>query len=76
MKTSETGCYLVALSFSDFLSSRNDSFLDNIAPQHINVLKSLTEKKPAAVGLVVCFTLATSMCYRQLASVQFVYRTV
>ena len=45
MTTSETGCYLVALSFFDFLSSRNDSFLDNIAPQHINVLKSLSEKK-------------------------------
>ena len=45
MKTSETGCYLVALSFFDFLSSRNDSFLDNIVPQHINVLKSLSEKE-------------------------------
>ena len=59
MKTSETGCYLVALLFLDFLCSKNDSFLDKIAPQHINVLKSLSEKKPAVVGLVVCFTLAT-----------------
>ena len=33
--------------------------MDKIAPQHINVLKSLSEKKTAVVGLVVCFTLAT-----------------
>ena len=57
MKKSETGCYMVALSFLDFLSSRNDSFLHNIALQHINVLKSLSEKT-ALVGLVVCFKLA------------------
>ena len=65
MKTSETGCYLMALSFLDFLSSRNDSFLDNIAPHHSNVWKSLSEKKTAVVGLVLCFTLATWMCYCQ-----------
>ena len=58
VKTSETGCSLVALFFSDFLSLRTDSFLDNIAPQHISALKSLFVKA-AVVGPVVCFTLAT-----------------
>ena len=58
VKTSETGCSLVALFFFDFPSLRTDSFLDNIAPWHISVLKSLF-LKAAVVSPVVCFTLAT-----------------
>ena len=58
VKTSETGFSLVALFFLDFLSWRTDSFLDNIAPQHISVLKSLLVKADVA-GPVVCFALAT-----------------
>ena len=58
VKTSETGCSLVALFFLDFLSLRTDSFLDNIAPHHISVLKSLFVKA-AVVGPVACFTVAT-----------------
>ena len=53
VKTSET----VALFFLDFLSLRTDFFLDNIAPQHISVLKFLFVKA-AVFGSVVCFTLA------------------
>ena len=48
----------VALSFLDFLRMRTDFFLDNIAPQHISVLKFLFVKA-AVFGPVVCFTLAT-----------------
>ena len=58
VKTSETGCSLVELFFSYFLSLRTDSFLDNIAPQHISVLKYLFVKA-AAVDPVVYFSLAT-----------------
>ena len=47
----------MALFFLDFLSL-TDSFLDNIAPQHISVSKSLFVKA-AVVGPVVCFTMAT-----------------
>ena len=54
VKTSET----VALFFLDFVSLRTDFFLDNIAPQHINVLKFLFVKA-ALFGPVICFTLAT-----------------
>ena len=53
-KTSEA----VALSFLDFLGMRTDFFLDNIAQQHISVLKFLFVKA-AVFGPVVCFTLAT-----------------
>ena len=49
----------MALSFLDFLRMRTDFFLDNIAPQHISVLKFLF-LKAALLGPVVCFTLATS----------------
>ena len=48
----------VALFFLDFLGLRTDFFLDNIAPQHISVLKFLFVKA-AVFGPVVCFTLAT-----------------
>ena len=41
VKTNETGCSFVALFFLHFPSLRTDSFLDNIAPWHISVLKSL-----------------------------------
>ena len=58
VKTSETGCSLVSLFFLGFPSLRTDSFLDNIAPPHISVLKSLF-LKAAVVSPVVCFTLAT-----------------
>ena len=44
VKTSETGCSLVALFFLDYPSMRTDSFLDNIAPGHICELKSLFVK--------------------------------
>ena len=54
VKTSEA----VTLSFLDFLRMRTDFFLDNIAPQHISVLKFLFVKA-AVFGPVVCFTLAT-----------------
>ena len=54
LKTSEA----VALSFLDFLRMRTDFFLDNIAPQHISVLKFLFVKT-AVFGPEVCFTLAT-----------------
>ena len=47
----------MALFFLDFLSLRTDFFLDNIAPQHISVLKLLLVKA-AVFGPVVCFTLA------------------
>ena len=53
VKTSEAGCSLVALFFLDFPSLRIDSFLDNIAPRHICVLKSLFVK--AAVVIVLWF---------------------
>ena len=59
-KTSETECSLVELFSLDFTSLRTDSFLDNIAPRHISVLKSLF-LKAAVVSPVVCFTLATSV---------------
>ena len=54
VKTSET----VALFLLDFLGMRTDFFLDNIAPQHISVLKFLFVKT-AVFGPVVCFTQAT-----------------
>ena len=60
VKTSETGCSLVALFFLDFPSLRTDSFLDNIAPRHISVLKFLF-LKAVVVSPVVCFALATSI---------------
>ena len=80
VKTSETGCSLVALFFLDFSSLRTDSFLDNIAPRHIRVLRFLFVK--AAVVIVMWFvshwqqTLEPWMCYCQLVSVQFVYLIV
>ena len=80
VKTSEAGCSLVALFLLDFPSLRIDSFLDNIAPRHICVLKSLFIK--AAVVIVRWFVshwqqaLEKWMCYCQQASVQFVYLTV
>ena len=52
--------FSVALLFLNFPSLRTDSFLDNIAPRHISVLKSLF-LKAAVVSPVVCFTLATSI---------------
>ena len=70
----------MALFFLDFPSLRTDSFLDNIAPRHISVLKFLF-LKAVVVSPVVCFALATSIGamdvrYCQMASVQFVYHTV
>ena len=53
VKTSEAGCSLVALFFLGFPSLRIDSFLDNIAPWHICVLKSFIVK--AAVVIVLWF---------------------
>ena len=63
VKTSETGCSLVALFFLDFPGLRNDSFLDNIAPWHISVLKSLF-LKAAVVSPVVSFTLQWNKHWR------------
>ena len=80
VRTSETGCSLVALFFLDFPSLRTDSFVDIIALQHICVLKSLFVK--ASVVIVLWFVshwqqaLEPGMCYCQLASIQFVYLTV
>ena len=75
VKTSEAGCSLVALFFLDFPSLRIDSFLDNITPRHICVLKSLFVK--AAMVIVLWFVShwqqALEKC--QQASVQFVYLT-
>ena len=80
VKTSETGCFLVALFFLNFFSLRTDSSLDNIAPRHICVLKALFVK--AAVVIVLWLVshwqqaLEPWMCYCQLVSVRFVYLTV
>ena len=59
VKTSETGCPLVALFFLDFPNLRTDSFLDNSTTAHL-CIEIFICKSSCGNSPVVCFTLATS----------------